>query len=125
VSSLLPNLDDHLGDWLRLVSNAVSQEFAGKVARDGVALTGWAFMRGLFDSVGMAPAVFADRKGMTRRAITRLGDRLVAKARVSHQDSGLGPRGHILSLKQDGWSTLPILAGLADRNVAEFFGVLS
>jgi DNA-binding MarR family transcriptional regulator len=125
VSSPLSNLDDHLGYWLRMVSNAVSLAFARKVAGEGVTVAEWAFMRALFDSDGMAPSVLADRMGMTRGAITKLADRLVAKGLVSRLDSGHGHRGQVLSLTQDGRSKVPILAGLADSNDSEFFGVLS
>lgn len=67
---------------MRMVSNAVSQEFGRKVAAEGVTVAEWSFMRAVFDEDGTAPTLLADRMGMTRGAISKLADRLVAKGLV-------------------------------------------
>ena len=117
------DLADHSGYWLRMVSNAVSQDFARKVADHGVTVAEWVFLRALFDDVGCAPTALADRMGMTRGAITKLADRLVAKGLILRDE--VGRRGQMLSLTADGRAKVPALAALADTNDAEYFGVLS
>jgi DNA-binding MarR family transcriptional regulator len=119
------NLTDHTGYWMRMVSNEVSQEFARKVADEGVTVAEWVFMRALFDNKGMAPAALAGRMGMTRGAISKLADRLTAKGNVVRAESETDKRGQSLSLTPEGREQVPILARLADQNDAEYFGVLT
>ena len=47
---LASDLTAHTGYWLRMVSNAVSQDFARKVADEGVTVAEWSFMRALYDA---------------------------------------------------------------------------
>lgn len=119
------DLTDHTGYLMRMVSNAVSQDFARKVGEEGVTVAEWTFMRALFDDDGMAPTALADRMGMTRGAISKLADRLVAKGLVLRAESAAGGRGQILSLTPEGRAKVPVLARLADTNDAEYFGVLT
>ncbi len=118
-------LTDHTGYWMRMVSNAVSQEFARRVAGEGVTVAEWAFMRALYDQPPMSPSVLAETMGMTRGAISKLGERLVAKGLVARTDSQEDKRAHSLSLTPEGRARVPVLAALADANDAEFFGVLT
>ena len=118
----ISNLADHTGYWLRMVSNAVSQDFARKVAIEGVTVAEWSFMRALYDEDGTAPIVLADRMSMTRGAISKLADRLVAKGLVARTE--IGGRAQMLSLTLDGRAKVPVLAGMADANDAEHFDVL-
>lgn len=122
---VISNLTDHTGYWMRMVSNAVSQEFARKVTEEGVTVAEWVFMRALFDSDGVAPTVLSDRMGMTRGAISKLADRLAAKGLILRNESETDKRGQSLSLTSEGLEKVPILARLADSNDAEYFGVLS
>ncbi|WP_293853757.1 MarR family transcriptional regulator [uncultured Alsobacter sp.] len=118
-------LSDHTGYWLRLVSNAVSHAFARKVAGEQVTVAEWAFMRALHGGEGVAPSVLAGDMGMTRGAISKLADRLEAKGLVARTDNARDRRAHSLALTDAGRALVPRLAALADRNDAEFFGVLS
>jgi DNA-binding MarR family transcriptional regulator len=120
------SLTAHTGYWLRMVSNAVSQEFARRVADEGVTVAEWSFLRTLYDDAeGVAPSALAARMGMTRGAISKLADRLVEKRLVARTDSPDDGRAHSLSLTQAGRAKVPVLAALADRNDAAFFGVLT
>lgn len=120
------SLTAHTGYWLRMVSNAVSQEFARRVADEGVTVAEWSFMRTLYDDAeGVAPSVLAARMSMTRGAISKLADRLVDKTLVARTDSRDDKRAHSLSLTAAGRAKVPVLAGLADQNDAAFFGVLT
>jgi DNA-binding MarR family transcriptional regulator len=118
-------LTDHTGYWMRMVSNAVSQEFARKVSDEDVTVAEWSFMRALYDLEPTPPSVLAEKMGMTKGAISKLAERLVAKGLVERADSQQDRRAHSLSLTTKGRTKIPILASLADKNDAEFFGVLS
>jgi DNA-binding MarR family transcriptional regulator len=118
-------LTDHTGYWMRMVSNAVSQEFARKVLDEDVTVAEWSFMRALYDFEPTPPSVLAERMGMTKGAISKLTDRLVAKGLVKRTESRDDKRAHSLSLTTEGRAKIPALASLADQNDAEFFGVLT
>ena len=118
-------LTDHTGYWMRMVSNAVSQEFARKLAGEDVTVAEWSFMRALSDLEPTSPSVLAERMGMTKGAISKLAERLVAKGLVERAESQQDKRAHSLSLTTKGRAKIPVLASLADDNDAEFFGVLT
>lgn len=118
-------LTDHTGYWMRMVSNAVSHEFARKVAGEDVTVAEWAFMRVLYDLEPVPPSVLAEHMGMTKGAISKLAERLVAKGLVEKAESLQDRRAHSLSLTRNGRAKIPVLAALADRNDAEFFSVLT
>jgi DNA-binding MarR family transcriptional regulator len=115
------DLTAHLGYWLRYVSNHVSQAFARKVEAHGVTVAEWVLMRQLLDEEALAPSRLAARMGMTRGAVSKLADRLIAKsllARIADPQDG---RAQTLSLTRAGRAMVPKLAALADANDAEFF----
>jgi DNA-binding MarR family transcriptional regulator len=121
----LSALESHLGYWLRYVSNHVSQSFARKVEAHGVTVAEWVLMRRLLDEDALAPSRLAERMGMTRGAVTKLADRLIAKSllvRAANLEDG---RGQTLSLTPAGRALAPALAALADANDAEFFDHLA
>lgn len=118
-------LDHHLGYWLRMVSNAVSQSFARKVESAGVTVAEWVFLRALYDAGHVAPTQLAERMVMTKGAISKLADRLVAKSLVQRHANPDDKRAHTLTLTQAGRKLVPRLAALADKNDTEFFGSLT
>jgi DNA-binding MarR family transcriptional regulator len=118
-------LTDHTGYWMRMVSNAVSQEFARKVSGEDVTVAEWSFMRALYDSQRTSPSILAEKMGMTKGAISKLTERLTAKGLVAREESRHDKRAHSLSLTKEGRAKIPVLASLADENDAEFFGVLT
>lgn len=115
------DLPDHLGYWLRFVSNHVSQAFARKVEGHGVTVAEWVLMRRLLDVDSLAPSRLAERMGMTRGAVTKLADRLVAKAMLVRAADPRDGRAQTLALTPAGRALVPRLARLADANDAEFF----
>lgn len=119
------DLTDHIGYWMRMVSNAVSQEFARKVSGKGVTVAEWSFMRTLYDLEAVPPSVLAERMGLTKGAISKLAERLTAKGLVARKESRDDKRAHNLSLTKTGRAKIPVLASLADENDTEFFGVLT
>lgn len=118
-------LTDHLGYWLRLVSNHVSASFARALENKGVTVAEWVVLRELHDVEALAPSRLAERMGMTRGAISKLADRLIAKALIARTDDPQDGRAHTLALTRIGRSLLPDLARLADENDATFFAALS
>jgi len=118
-------LSAHLGFWLRFVSNHVSRAFAQKVETQGVTVAEWVFVRHLFDFETLPPSRLAERMGMTRGAISKLSDRLLAKALIERTADRNDGRAHRLSLTAAGRGLVPKLAALADANDAEFFDHLS
>jgi DNA-binding MarR family transcriptional regulator len=118
-------LTAHLGYWLRYVSNHVSQAFAGKVEAHGVTVAEWVLMRQLLDEQALAPSRLADRMGMTRGAISKLADRLIAKSLLVRTADPKDGRAQILALTAAGRALVPGLAALADANDAEFFDHLT
>jgi len=123
--SSIPDLTAHLGYLLRMVSNAVSQEFARKVAREGVTVAEWVMLRALFGRDAITPTALAGEMGMTKGAISKLAERLLDKGLIERTDNATDKRGHSLSLSPRGADKVPILAALADTNDAAFFAVLS
>jgi DNA-binding MarR family transcriptional regulator len=119
------DLTAHLGFWLRVASNHVSHAFAAKLAGEGVTVAEWVTMRVLYSNDAMAPSRLAQKMGMTRGAITKLADRLIAKSLVTRKASRDDGRAQTLTLTARGASMVPALAGLADSNEAEFFQHLS
>jgi DNA-binding MarR family transcriptional regulator len=119
------DLNTHTGYWMRMVSNAVSQDFARMVGAEGVTVAEWSFMRALYDMDAVAPSLLAEKMGMTKGAISKLADRLLAKGLVVRTESRQDRRTHYLSLSPEGRAKVPILAALADENDAEYFGLLT
>jgi DNA-binding MarR family transcriptional regulator len=119
------DLTGHLGYWLRYVSNHVSQAFARKVEAHGVTVAEWVLMRQLLDEEALAPSRLAERMGMTRGAISKLAERLIAKSLLARTADPQDGRAQTLSLTRAGRSMVPKLASLADANDAEFFDHLA
>src|SRR5271156_5192766 len=92
------DLTSHLGYWLRYVSNHVSHAFARKLESRNVTVAEWVVMRELYGEDALAPSLLADKLRLTRGAISKLGERLIAKGlviRTSHLSDG---RAHTLAL---------------------------
>jgi DNA-binding MarR family transcriptional regulator len=114
-------LTDHLGYWMRLVSNQVSYSFARKLESKGITTAEWVLMRVVYDYETLAPSRIAERMGMTRGAISKLADRLIDKNMLVRTENRDDKRGHSLSLTEEARRLLPELARIADENDQEFF----
>jgi DNA-binding MarR family transcriptional regulator len=118
-------LTSHLGYWLRHVSNHVSHAFARKLAARDVTVAEWALMRVLYERQPTPPSQLADEMGLSRGAVTKLADRLIAKALLFREASPDDGRSQTLALTGRGAAFVPELAALADQNEAECFSHLS
>jgi DNA-binding MarR family transcriptional regulator len=119
------DLEQHLGYWLRFVSNHVSHAFAQKVETRGVTVAEWAVLRQMLESGPVNPSQLADRLGLTRGAISKLVERLCEKSLVERTASEEDRRYQQVRLTTPGKKLVPVLARLADENDREFFGHLS
>lgn len=118
------SLDTHVGFWLRFVSNHVSHAFRQKVEAHGVTVAEWVVLRQLLASGASPPSAVAETLGMTRGAISKLVDRLLAKKLVTRTAGKQDKRYQTVALTPAGRKLVPALAQLADANDAEFFGHL-
>jgi DNA-binding MarR family transcriptional regulator len=118
-------LEAHAGYWLRKVSNHVSQAFRLKMEAHGVTVAEWVVMRQLLDGGETHPSHLAESLGMTRGAISKLVERLSVKGMVARRAAMGDRRYQTIGLSAAGRKLVPVLAGLADKNDAEFFGHLS
>ena len=82
-------------------------------------------LRELYETTAVAPSALAERLGLTRGAVSKLIDRLLAKALVTRTASKEDRRYQSVALTAAGRALVPKLSSLADRNDAEFFGHLA
>lgn len=118
-------LEDHLGYWLRFLSNHVSQSFAAKVESQGISVAAWVVMREMYDAEEINPSEIAARIGMTRGGITKIVERLVQDGFVVRREREGDRRYQAIALTTRGRRLVPILAKLADENDAACFAPLT
>ena len=120
------DLKKHLGFWMRLVSNNVSQAFARKLEDSGVTVAEWVILREMYSLDGiMAPSRVSETTGLTRGAVSKLIERLLAKSLVTRKESKEDRRYQEIQLTKNGRDLVPHLALLADQNDEEFFSGLN
>lgn len=119
------SLTSHLGYWLRFVSNHVSHAFARRLEDEAVTVAEWVVLRELYGVDGLAPSALAQRLSLTRGAISKLAERLQAKALVVRTENPTDGRAHTLALSAAGRGLVPRLSALADQNDAAFFSHLT
>lgn len=117
-------LSAHVGYWLRLVSNHVSQSFARRLEDHGVTVAEWVLLRHLHDGDALAPSRLATLTGLTRGAVSKLEERLAARDLVRRAPDPDDGRSHRLALTPGGRALVPRLAALADANDDECFDAL-
>lgn len=119
-------LKSHLGYHLRIVSNAVSQSFARKLAASEVTVAEWVILREMYSSNDKtSPSVVAELTGLTRGAVSKLIDRLLNKGLVIRTESSGDRRYQEIKLTANAVKLVPKLAKLADENDVRFFSILS
>ena len=121
----VPQLESHLGYWLRRVSNAVSGSFARALQEKQTSVAEWVLLRELHERGQTAPGELADSLGLTRGAVSKIVDKLDAKGWVQTEAKEGDSRFRLLSLTRAGRRSLPVLAEIADQNDARYFDCLS
>lgn len=117
------SLTSHLGYWLRFVSNHVSGSFARALAERDTSVAEWVLMRLLYDGP-MQPGKLAAEMNVTKGAISKLADRLVARGLLQRSAGGTDGRTQLLTLTDTARSLVPELAAIADENDRSFFSIL-
>jgi DNA-binding MarR family transcriptional regulator len=118
-------LEDHVGYWLRFVSNHVSASFARRLEKPDISVSEWVALRKLYDApIWTSPSALAESLGMNRGAVSRLVERLVQKDLVERQASRDDGRARQIRLSSVGQKLVPRLAAIADANDEAFFGDL-
>jgi DNA-binding MarR family transcriptional regulator len=118
------NLEDHLGYWLRCLSNFVSESFALRLEKQGVSVAQWVVLRTLYDGPGVTLNHAAELIGVDKSTLSRMMDRLVKKGWVDRSAGG-DRRSVELKLTAAARALVPRLARLADENDAALFRALS
>lgn len=119
-------LGDHLGYWLRSVSNHVSHAFAGRLTDHDVTVAEWVILREMFARpAGIAPSLISAWTGLTRGAVSKLVDRLERKKLLARAGAAHDRRYQELRLTPAARSLVPRLAREADANDAACFAPLS
>jgi DNA-binding MarR family transcriptional regulator len=120
-----PKLENHLGYWLRRVSNAVSGSFSRALNEKQTSAAEWVLLSELHDRKQTSPGELAARLGLTRGAVSKIVDKLDAKGWVQTDAKEGDSRFRLLSLTRAGRRSLPVLAEIADQNDAHYFDCLS
>jgi DNA-binding MarR family transcriptional regulator len=118
-------LEDHVGYWLRFVSNHVSARFQRLVEAEGVSVSEWVALRQLYGAEVTSAAALMASLGMTKGAISKLVDRLEHKGYARRLPEPEDARAQRIALSRAGRALVPRLARLADENDAHFFAALS
>ncbi|MEG2264866.1 MAG: MarR family transcriptional regulator [Acinetobacter sp.] len=123
---LVPScLEDHLGFWLRFVSNHVSMRFQKLLENENVTVTEWVALRTLWNENESSHAALIESLGMTKGAASKVINRLEQKGLAERKLVDGRAREQKLSLTSKGKMLVPRLAQLADENDDYFFAHLS
>jgi len=118
-------LPDHLGYWLRKLSNAVSASFAARLALHDVTVPQWVVLRVLFDQDSVPLKDIVARVEVDQGSLSRMVERLMARGWVQRTADPSDRRAVAISLTPIGRSLVPKLAAEADKNDQAFFAGLS
>ncbi|HUA67922.1 MAG TPA: MarR family transcriptional regulator [Candidatus Saccharimonadales bacterium] len=120
----ISNLGDHIGYWLRCLSNFVSYSFAERLAKENVTVPQWVLLRTLYSHDDITLNQLAQLVGLDKSSVSRMVERLVQRKLVN-RDEGNDRRSLGLSLTPNAKKLVPKLAKHADLNDESFFKTLS
>lgn len=118
------HLEDHLGFWLRFVSNHVSGRFQRLLEAEGCTVTEWVALHTLFDRASTTHADLIESLGMTKGAASKVVSRLEEKGWARRELSDGSAREQVLVLTAAGKRLVPKLAALGDENEEHYFAHL-
>ncbi|MEU5540669.1 MarR family transcriptional regulator [Streptomyces sp. NPDC020362] len=121
--STTSGLHDHLGYWLRRLSDEVHSRFEAELGRHDVTVSQWGVMISVFHGHDTTKAAAA-HMDIDPGAVSRLVDRLAAKGLMGREPDPASRRTVRLVLTPEGRDLVPVLAEIADRNDAHYFGAL-
>ncbi|MCB0307802.1 MAG: MarR family transcriptional regulator [Bdellovibrionales bacterium] len=118
------HLTDHVGFWLRRVSNHVSHAFIRKLKERNVSAAEWVVLRTLYENGSASIGYLGQATGLTKGAVSKVTKKLFSKkllyARASNQDR----RSVDVFLTKRGRDLVPTLADVADENDRQYFSCL-
>ncbi len=117
-------LPDHLGYWLRKLSNAVSEAFAERLGTFDVSVPQWVVLRVLFDHDALPLKDVVAKVEVDQGSLSRMVDRLIARGWVQRDADSSDRRAVAISLTKQGRALVPKLAAEADKNEEAFFSGL-
>lgn len=118
-------LHDHLGYWLRRLSDEVHGRFESQLAEHGVTVAQWAVLITVHRGDATTTREVSRYVDIDVGAVSRLVDRLIAKGLISREPDPDSKRILRLTLTGQGRDLAPRLAEIADRNDAHFFASLT
>lgn len=118
-------LEDHLGYWLRRVSNHVSGAFAAALAEEGVSVAEWVVLRLMHGEAPRTQVQLAKATGLTPGALSKILGKVEGKGWATREAAAEDLRLQWCTLTRKGRNLVPRLAHLADRNEARCFDGLS
>lgn len=118
-------LTDHVGYWLRRLSDEVHHSFERQLADRHVTAAQWnvlvtAYHHEVITTTGAARLI-----GIDPGAVSRLVDRLAAKGLMTRHADPASRRSIQLALTPAGRALVPDLIAIADANDAAYFGRLT
>jgi DNA-binding MarR family transcriptional regulator len=116
-----PDLECHLGYWLRRVSNHVSGAFARALHARHTSVAEWVVLCRVRERPGITSGELAEALRLTRGAVSKVIDKLEAKNWIGRSIKPGDSRVQLLSLTPRGSRILPQLAEIADQNDRRFF----
>jgi DNA-binding MarR family transcriptional regulator len=125
MSGSASGLRDHVGYWLRRLSDEVHLGFERKLAAHGVTVPQWNVLVALHRGEGATVAEIARFIETDAAAVSRLVDRLAEKGLVTRSADPASRRRVLLALTPSAGELVPALVELADQNDAAFFGTLT
>ncbi|MGJ5749062.1 MarR family winged helix-turn-helix transcriptional regulator [Streptomyces puniciscabiei] len=124
MTSSTSGLRDHLGYWLRRLSDEVHGRFERELAEHDVTVSQWAVLITLYRGDATTTREVARYMDIDAGAVSRLVDRLAAKGLMTREPDPASRRTLRLVLTDAGRDLAPKLAEIADRNDAHFFAGL-
>ena len=116
--------EGHLGSYLWFLYNQMSHSLARKLEPGRVNVAEWMVLRELYDVGEASPSKLARRLGMPRGTVSRIANRLQAKALLWRKSSLHEAHSHTLILTTSGRHLVPKLNLLSGQIDIEFFGHL-
>lgn len=117
-------VDSSIAYWVRALANCVSRDLGLRLAQKGVTVAEWTMLGMLYRREPVAPSRLAEQMGMSRGAITKLADRLIAKSLLVRTATEAEGYAQTLALTRKGTNIVPELAALAEETDKEFFEAL-
>jgi DNA-binding MarR family transcriptional regulator len=117
-------LRDHVGYWLRRLSDEVHTSFERQLAAHDVTVAQWNVLVTVYRGDATTTGEAARFIGIDPGAVSRLVDRLAAKKLITRSADPQSRRSLRLELTPAGQALVPVLIGIADQNDTAYFGGL-